>query len=81
MRMKEQKHHHQDRQLPPLSEYRLRRLRARLPLDVLAVRAGIPFSSLSRFERGEHALSPEQLSCLEETLRKAEARLPNDLQN
>lgn len=60
--------HESDRQLPPLSDHRLRRLRARVPLDVLAVRAGIPPASLSRFERGEHPLAGEQLARLEAEL-------------
>jgi hypothetical protein len=61
-----------DRRLPPLSDHRLRRLRARLPLDVLAVRAGLPTASLSRFERGQGRLSDEQLARLESTLRANE---------
>jgi hypothetical protein len=61
-----------DRRLPPLTDYRIRRLRARIPLDVLAVSAGIPTASLSRFERGEHALTTEQLGLLEAVLAQIE---------
>lgn len=68
--MPKQKH---DRQLPPLTDYRIRRLRARIPLDVLAVTAGIPTASLSRFERGEHPLTDDQQVRLEQALREAEA--------
>jgi transcriptional regulator with XRE-family HTH domain len=64
--MGKQKH---DRQLPPLSKHRVRRLRARIPLEVLAVEAGIPSASLSRFERGEHQLLPDQLARLEDVLK------------
>jgi len=67
--MPKQKH---DRRLPPLTDYRIRRLRARVPLDVLAVTAGIPTASLSRFERGEHDLTADQLTRLERTLSEAE---------
>jgi transcriptional regulator with XRE-family HTH domain len=65
--MRQQKH----RLLPPLSDHRIRRLKARLPLDVLAVRAGIPSASLSRFERGEHPLAEAQLARLEQALAEA----------
>jgi hypothetical protein len=61
------------RTLPELTEYRLRRLRLRIPLDVLAVRAGIPAANLSRFERNEKLLPPDQLASLDSTLREAEA--------
>lgn len=67
--MVKQKH---DRRLPPLTDHRLRRLRARIPLDVLAVRASIPSASLSRFERGEHPLTEVQLARLERALAEAE---------
>jgi hypothetical protein len=66
--MGKQKH----RRLPPLSDHRVRRLRARIPLDVLAVQAGIPSASLSRFERGEHPLAEDQLGRLEKALREVE---------
>lgn len=69
--MRQQK---QDRRLPPLSDYRIRRLRARIPLDVLAVRAGIPSASLSRFERDEHPLTEAQLHRLEKALAEASRR-------
>jgi hypothetical protein len=60
------------RRLPPLTDFRLRRLRARLPLDVLAVSADVPSASLSRFERGEHDLTAEQRQRLEDALTEAE---------
>lgn len=60
------------RRLPELTDYRIRRLRARLPLEVLAVRAGLPTATLSRFERGEHNMTAEQLSRLESALGEAE---------
>jgi hypothetical protein len=60
------------RRLPPLTDHRLRRLRARLPLEVLAVRACIPTATLSRFERGAASLTPDQLSRLDATLRAIE---------
>ena len=60
------------RRLPPLTDFRIRRLRARLPLDVLAVQSGVPSASLSRFERGEHQLTGPQLACLERALAEAE---------
>jgi len=61
-----------DRRLPVLTTYRLRRLRVRIPLDVLAVRARIPSASLSRFERGEHPLTEVQLARLERALAEVE---------
>ncbi len=66
--MRQQQH---DRRLPPANDYRIQRIRARVPLEVLAVRAGIPSASLSRFERGERDLSPEQLARLDDALSKA----------
>jgi len=68
--MAKQKHLHR---LPPLSEFRLRRLRLQVPLDVLAVEAGLPSASLSRFERNEHPLSDEQRERLEKTLARMES--------
>lgn len=63
-----------DRRLPELRDFRLRRLRARLPLEVLAVKAGIPGATLSRFERGLYSLDDERLRRLESALHEAEAR-------
>jgi hypothetical protein len=63
--MGKRKHLHR---LPPLTDYRVRRLRARVPLDVLAVTAHIPSATLSRFERGEYPLSEAQLARLEKAL-------------
>lgn len=60
------------RRLPALTEFRLRRLRVRLPLELLAAQADIPSASLSRFERGEHPLAERQLARLEAALAKAE---------
>jgi transcriptional regulator with XRE-family HTH domain len=60
------------RRLPPLTDFRIRRLKARLPLDVLAVQSGVPSASLSRFERGEHSLSQAQLTRLEKALGESE---------
>lgn len=62
----------QNRRLPPLTEHRLRRLRVRLPLDVTAFAAGIPFARLSRFELGKEHLSPAQLARLEAFLDEQE---------
>jgi hypothetical protein len=71
--MRKQKH---DRRLPPLGKHRIRRLRARVPLEVLAVKAQIPSASLSRFERGEHTLAPDQLDRLERALSDVDQATP-----
>jgi hypothetical protein len=64
------------RRLPALTEYRLRRLRVRLPLEILAAQAGIPSASLSRFERGAGSLTPEQSARLEAALAQSERSCP-----
>lgn len=58
----------QPRRLPPLSAARVRRLQARIPLEILAAQAGVPLASLSRHERNEKALPPDALRRVEEAL-------------
>lgn len=60
------------RRLPPLSELRLRRLRARLPLEILARDANVPFSTIARAEREEKDLSPDQRERVERVLAELE---------
>ncbi len=59
--------------LPVLSETRIRRLRLQLPLEVLAVKAGVPSAALSLFERGKRPLSEHQQERLDRTLAQLEA--------
>jgi hypothetical protein len=68
--MRQQQQH---RQLPALSDRRLRRLRLRIPLEILAVRADVPMASLSRFERGEGTLTPAQFQRVEAAMTALEA--------
>jgi hypothetical protein len=53
-----------------------------MPLEVTAVKAGIPSASLSRFERGEHQLSSDQVRRLNHVLEtvamRGEDRLEGD---
>jgi transcriptional regulator with XRE-family HTH domain len=74
--------------LPPLTEQRIARLRARLPLAVVAVRSGVPLTSLSEWERGrrnlpedtverirrviDRSLSPDEKACRRATLAAAD---------
>lgn len=59
--------------LPPLTDWRERRLKIRKPLEIIAVEAGIPGSTLSAFERGVGHLGPAQLERLVKTLGRYEA--------
>jgi hypothetical protein len=54
--------------LPPLSDARLERLRARVPLVALSARSGVPLTTLSQAERGLRQLSEPQEKAIREAL-------------